>query len=97
MPQGDKQSNILRAEGERQSQILRAEGYANALQTIFSAARGIDKKTMALQYLDALKALADGESTKWVAPMQLSELTRPISDAMRATRLAAPAGAADGG
>jgi regulator of protease activity HflC (stomatin/prohibitin superfamily) len=81
--EGDKQSNILRAEGERQSQILRAEGYANALQTIFNAARGIDDKTMALQYLDALKALADGESTKWIVPMELSELTRPISGAMR--------------
>ncbi len=34
---------------------------------------------MALQYLDALKALADGESTKWIVPMELSELTRPIS------------------
>ena len=56
--EGDKQSNILRAEGERQSQILRAEGYANALQTIFGAAQGIDEKTMALQYLEALKALA---------------------------------------
>jgi regulator of protease activity HflC (stomatin/prohibitin superfamily) len=81
--EGDKQSNILRAEGERQSQILRAEGYANALQTIFGAARGIDEKTMALQYLDALKALATGESTKWIVPMELSELTRPITAAMR--------------
>ncbi|MDQ4035227.1 MAG: SPFH/Band 7/PHB domain protein [Chloroflexota bacterium] len=81
--EGDKQSNILRAEGERQSQILRAEGYANALQTIFSAARGIDEKTMALQYLEALKSLATGESTKWIVPMELSELTRPITAAMR--------------
>jgi regulator of protease activity HflC (stomatin/prohibitin superfamily) len=84
--EGDKQSNILRAEGERQSQILRAEGYANALQTIFSAARGIDEKTMALQYLEALKALAAGESTKWIVPMELSELTRPITSAMRGAR-----------
>jgi regulator of protease activity HflC (stomatin/prohibitin superfamily) len=83
--EGDKQSNILRAEGDRQSQILRAEGYANALQTIFSAASGIDDKTMALQYLDALKALADGDSTKWIIPMELSELTRPISQVMRQT------------
>jgi regulator of protease activity HflC (stomatin/prohibitin superfamily) len=83
--EGDKQSNILRAEGDRQSQILRAEGYANALQTIFAAASGIDDKTMALQYLDALKALADGESTKWIIPMELSELTRPISQVMRQT------------
>ena len=81
--EGDKQSNILRAEGDRQSQILRAEGYANALHTIFGAASGIDEKTMALQYLEALKTLAAGESTKWIVPMELSELTRPITAAMR--------------
>jgi regulator of protease activity HflC (stomatin/prohibitin superfamily) len=81
--EGDKQSAILRAEGNRQSQILQAEGYANALQTIFAAASGIDQKTMALQYLDALKTLAAGESTKWIVPMELSELTRPITGAMR--------------
>jgi regulator of protease activity HflC (stomatin/prohibitin superfamily) len=90
--EGDKQSNILRAEGDRQSQILRAEGYANALQTIFGAASGIDEKTMALQYLDALKALADGESTKWIVPMELSELTRPISQVMRSTLSGGEAG-----
>lgn len=92
--EGDKQSSILRAEGERQSQILRAEGYANALHTIFGAASGIDDKTMALQYLDALKALAAGESTKWIVPMELSELTRPISNMMREERLAGAASAA---
>jgi regulator of protease activity HflC (stomatin/prohibitin superfamily) len=84
--EGDKQSAILRAEGNRQSQILQAEGYANALKTIFSAARGVDEKTMALQYLDALKALAAGDSTKWIVPMELSELTRPITAAMRTAR-----------
>jgi regulator of protease activity HflC (stomatin/prohibitin superfamily) len=85
--EGDKQSNILRAEGDRQSQILRAEGYANALQTIFGAASGIDQKTMALQYLEALKALAIGDSTKWIVPMELAELTRPITGAMRELHL----------
>jgi regulator of protease activity HflC (stomatin/prohibitin superfamily) len=85
--EGDKQSNILRAEGERQSQILRAEGFSNALQTIFGAAKGIDEKTMALQYLDALKELGAGSSTKWILPMELSELTRPITAAMREARV----------
>ena len=85
--EGDKQSAILRAEGNRQSQILQAEGYANALKTIFGAAQGIDQKTMALQYLDAIKVLGAGESTKWVIPMELAELTRPITDAMRTTRV----------
>ena len=90
--EGDKQSNILRAEGERQSQILRAEGFSNALRTIFEAARGVDEKTMALQYLEALKALGAGESTKWVIPMELSELTRPITGAMRSARDVGAAG-----
>jgi regulator of protease activity HflC (stomatin/prohibitin superfamily) len=96
--EGDKQSNILRAEGERQSQILRAEGYANALQTIFNAARGIDEKTMALQYLEALKILGQGESTKWVIPMELAELTKPIAGAMRQARETGdvPGGASSG-
>lgn len=88
--EGDKQSNILRAEGDRQSQILRAEGFSNALQTIFGAAKGIDEKTMALQYLEALKALAAGSSTKWIVPMELAELTRPIANAMRAARESGP-------
>ena len=84
--EGTRQATINVAEGDRQSQILKAEGYANALQTIFAAASGIDEKTMSLQYLDALKALANGESTKWIVPMELSELTRPITAAMRQTR-----------
>ena len=98
--EGDKQSNILRAEGERQAQILRAEGFSNALRTIFAAAEGIDEKTMALQYLDALKVLGQGDSTKWILPMELSELTRPITDAMCVARAAgdvAGGGAAGGG
>ncbi|MFN2483970.1 MAG: SPFH domain-containing protein [Candidatus Limnocylindria bacterium] len=81
--EGDKQSAILRSEGERQAQILRAEGFSNALQTIFSAARGIDDKTMTLQYFEALKALGAGASTKWVLPMELADLVRPIGAALR--------------
>src|SRR5689334_5701514 len=59
--EGQKQSAILQAEGERQAAILRAEGYSQALTRIFGAASAIDEKTMALQYLDALKALRSEE------------------------------------
>jgi regulator of protease activity HflC (stomatin/prohibitin superfamily) len=76
--EGDKQSAILRAEGDKQSRILSAEGYAAALNTIFGAAKGIDAKTMSLQYLDALKALGAGASTKIVFPMEFSNLLRPL-------------------
>ncbi len=84
--EGDKQSAILRAEGERQAQVLRAEGFSNALKTIFGAAKGVDDKTMTLQYLEALKALAAGASTKWIVPMELAELSRPLASVMRTAR-----------
>jgi len=77
--EGDKQSNILRAEGDRQAAILRAQGFSQALQTIFQAAQGIDQKTMTLQYLDALKALGSGPATKFVIPIEFTQLAGPIS------------------
>jgi regulator of protease activity HflC (stomatin/prohibitin superfamily) len=76
--EGDKQSAILRAEGGKQSQILAAEGYAMALETIFNAAKGVDSKTMSLQYLDALKALGAGPATKFIFPMEFTNLLKPL-------------------
>jgi regulator of protease activity HflC (stomatin/prohibitin superfamily) len=76
--EGEKQSAILRAEGERQARILVAEGYAAALEKIFSAARGIDAKTMSLQYLDTLKALGSSPATKFIFPMEFTHLLRPF-------------------
>ncbi|HEX7490909.1 MAG TPA: SPFH domain-containing protein [Candidatus Limnocylindrales bacterium] len=76
--EGDKQSAILRAEGDRQAAILRAQGFSNALETIFKAAQGVDQKTMALQYLDALKALGSGPATKFIIPMEFTQLMAPL-------------------
>ena len=78
--EGEKKSNILRAEGDRQSAILRAEGYAGALNQIFAAAKGIDAKTMVLQYLDTLKALGASPSTKYIFPMEFTSLINPIKE-----------------
>src|SRR5262245_54773655 len=77
--EGQKQSEILKAEGERQAAILRAEGFSEALSRIFGAAKDIDQKTMALQYLEALKALGASPSTKFVIPTEFTELVGPIS------------------
>jgi len=76
--EGEKQSAILRAEGERQSRILQAEGYAQALETVFAAAKGIDAKTMSLQYLDTLKALGASPATKFIFPAEFSNLLKPF-------------------
>jgi regulator of protease activity HflC (stomatin/prohibitin superfamily) len=76
--EGDKASAILRAEGERQAAILRAEGFALALDKIFSVAQTVDGKTMALQYLDTLKALGAGPATKFIFPMEFTRLLEPL-------------------
>src|SRR5690349_4397329 len=77
--EGQKQAEILKAEGDRQAAILRAQGFSEALQQIFSAAKGIDEKTMALQYLEALKALGASASTKFVIPTEFTQLVGPIT------------------
>jgi regulator of protease activity HflC (stomatin/prohibitin superfamily) len=81
--EGTKQSEILKAEGDRQAAILRAQGFSEALQQIFSAAKGIDEKTMALQYLEALKALGAGPATKFVIPTEFTQLVGPITSYIR--------------
>jgi regulator of protease activity HflC (stomatin/prohibitin superfamily) len=77
--EGQKQSEILKAEGERQAAILRAEGFSQALERIFAAAHIVDQKTMALQYLEALKALGASPSTKFVIPTEFTRLIEPIA------------------
>jgi len=84
--EGDKQSRILQAEGERQSQILRAEGFSLALEKIFETARGIDTNTMTLQYLDALKALGASPSTKFIFPLEFTNLIQPFTGNGRTER-----------
>jgi regulator of protease activity HflC (stomatin/prohibitin superfamily) len=74
--EGQKQSAILNAEGARQAAVLNAEGFAMALERIFQAARQIDEKTMSLQYLDMMRSLAAGPSTKWVLPMELTSFVQ---------------------
>jgi regulator of protease activity HflC (stomatin/prohibitin superfamily) len=76
---GDKQAVILRSEGERQARILQAEGYALALQTIFNVARGIDSKTLSLQYMDTLKQLGASPSTKYIFPMEFTNLVEGLT------------------
>jgi len=91
---GDKQAAILASEGARQSAILRAEGSAQALQTVFSVAQLVDPKTMSLQYLETLKALGAGQSTKIVIPMEFTQMLQPLLNLASAVPGPAPAPAA---
>lgn len=80
--EGEKKAVILRAEGDKQAAILRAQGYSEALTQVFQAAKSIDAKTMALQYLDTLKALGASPATKYIFPMEFTSLIAPMKSFM---------------
>jgi regulator of protease activity HflC (stomatin/prohibitin superfamily) len=77
--EGEKQAAILRAEGDKQAAILRAEGFSEALTRIFTAAKGIDEKTMTLQYFETLKALGESPSSKFMFPLEFTRLLEGLS------------------
>ena len=89
--EGTKQAEILRAEGDRQAAILRAEGFSLALEQIYSAASKVDQKTMALQYLEAFKALGASPSTKYVLPLEITGLAETFRGFLAAANEERPA------
>ncbi|MHB1498461.1 MAG: SPFH domain-containing protein, partial [Acidimicrobiales bacterium] len=72
--EGQKQSAILQAEGDRQAAELRAQGFAAALRRILEVAGDVDQTTMTLQYLETLKQIGSSPSTKFVVPVELTDL-----------------------
>ena len=72
--EGQKQAAILEAEGAQQSQVLRAQGFAQALEAIFNTAKGVDQKTMTLQYFETLKSIGASPSTKYIFPMEFTSM-----------------------
>ena len=81
--EGEKQSTLLAAEAEKEAQQLKAEGYAKALSAIHQQARGIESNTMILQYLDALREIGASESTKFVLPLELTQIAQQISSTLQ--------------
>jgi regulator of protease activity HflC (stomatin/prohibitin superfamily) len=81
--EGEKEATILKAEAKKLAQIAEAEGQAAAEKALYEAqAYGIDivnkanpnNAYLTLQAYQALKAVADGKSTKIIVPSNLQEL-----------------------
>ncbi len=81
--EGEKKANILVAEGEKEAEILRAEakkmaliteaeGQAEAIERIIKAKP--DASYLTLQGFDALKVMANGQSTKIIVPSDLQNI-----------------------
>ena len=94
--EGARESSILRAEGTRQAQILEAEGFSIGLQRIYETASHVDSNTMGLQYLEMMKHLGEGESTKWIIPMDLASMAGTLNSSLSGI-VAASSDRADGG
>jgi regulator of protease activity HflC (stomatin/prohibitin superfamily) len=83
----DRRAVILEAQGERENAILRAEGQSLALERLYRTAKQIDPKTLQLKDLEALTAIGTSSSTKFVIPIELFRLIRPLFE-MRGTEAA---------
>ena len=81
--EGEKRANILVAEGEKEAAILRAEarkiallteaeGQAQAIRKIVESKP--DAAYLTLQGFDALKVLADGQSTTLIVPSEIQNI-----------------------
>lgn len=76
--EGQREADIKEAEGQRQAEILRAEGFAQALSNIHEVARGVESNTMSLRYLETLSNIGTSDATKYVIPMEFTNLLRPL-------------------
>ena len=81
--EASRESQILRAQGQREAQILEAEGYSIGLERIYQVAQTVDANTMGLQYLEMMKVMGTGDSTKWIIPMDLAAMAGPIVGAVQ--------------
>ena len=83
LAEGEKESAILRADAAREKAIREAQGQAEAILTVQRArAESIklmneanpSQRVLALQGLDALGKVADGQATKIIIPSELQNL-----------------------
>ena len=77
--EGNRQAEILTAEGDQQAAVLRAEGFSTALDRIHQVASDVDTNTISLQYFESLKEMGKGSATKFVFPMEFTNLLGPFA------------------
>ncbi|HET9914091.1 MAG TPA: SPFH domain-containing protein [Anaerolineales bacterium] len=67
------------AEWQRKATVIEAEGEAAALKMLDEAATSIDEKTKSLKYYEMLKSLGEGSATKYVLPLELTNLAKGLA------------------
>jgi regulator of protease activity HflC (stomatin/prohibitin superfamily) len=67
------------AEWQRKATVIQAEGEAEALRMLNEAATSMDEKTKSLKYYDMLKSLGAGNATKYILPLELTNLAKGLT------------------
>lgn len=70
------------AEWLRQATLISADAQAKALRMLYEIASVIDDKTLSLKYFEMLRELGQGESTKYIFPLELTNLVKPLLHAL---------------
>ncbi len=83
--EGLRQAKILEAEGSRLARILEAQGQSQSLRVLSLGAATLDKKSLTVLSLDALKGLGEGQATKIVLPFEITSLMRGVSQYLGAS------------
>ena len=84
------------AEWLRQATVISADAQAQALRLLYEIANVIDDKTLSLKYFEMLKDLGQGESTKYIFPLELTNLVKPLLNALGSRGAGSPAGPSNG-
>ena len=61
---------------------LRSQAWQSGRTRLYETASGVDGNTMALQYLEMMKQLGAGDSTKWIIPTDLANIAGPMGAAI---------------
>ena len=84
--EGLRQAKILEAEGERLSIILESQGEAQKLRILSVGASALDSKALTVLSLDTVGKLGEGESTKFVLPLEVTKLMEGITEYVGSSR-----------
>ncbi len=77
--EGVRAQKILEAEGERLATILKALGEAQRLRIIGTGALALNPQALAVLNLEMLEKLGRAPSTKYVLPLELTNVLRALS------------------
>ena len=53
------------------------------MDKVYGVAQNIDSNTLSLQYFDTLQKLGESSSTKFIFPMEFTNLLRPFTGGMQ--------------